>query len=205
MVTRGIGRAWVACALITVVGGAGRASGGVVVWDESIHGDLSGNRLAPTNLSLGLGTNAVIATSVAGDLEYVHMSLPAGGAFTSIVLSGWISEDNVAFIAVQAGTVFTEPPVGTNVANLLGWTHFGPFAVPPGEDLLGPMGTGFGAIGFTPPLAGSDFVFWIQQTGPAPTTYRLDFNVVPTPGGAGLLWVAAGLGLSARRRRRTTA
>lgn len=116
-----------------------------------------------------------------------------------IVLKSWQGTDQIGFIAVQTGSIFTEPPTGTNVANLLGYTHIGPGAGNLGSDFLPEMGQGSGAIGFTPPLTGEDYAFWIQQTGPSPVTYQLDFQVLPEP--ATLLVLSAGLAVLARKRR----
>ena len=150
----------------------------MVVWDKSIHGDLSGDRLNPTPITLGAGTSSIIATSVAGDREYVRLPIPAGMTLSGLIHATWASADLLAFIAVQEGPVFTEPPAGTNVAALLGWTHFGPGAATVGADILPLMGEGPGTIGFVPPLPGGrDYTYWIQQTGPVLTHYQLDFVV----------------------------
>ena len=187
---------------IVVAGGivvcAAGARADIVVWNETIHGDISGDRLNPSTVALSPGVNALIATSNTGDREYIRMTVPAGLNLAAIMHVTWQSEDPIAFIGVQAGPTFTEPPTGTNVANLLGWTHFGSGPGTVGFDVLPAISTGAGAIGFTPPLAANTYTFWIQQTGPALATYRLDFIVAPSPGTAmfGLLM----LGLTPRRR-----
>jgi hypothetical protein len=146
---------------------------------------------------LALGTNSLIATSSFGDLEYIVLTVPNGMQLDSIIQSAWSGLDEVGFIAVQTGTVFTEPPVETNVANLLGYTHFGPGEFPLGEDILADMGQAFDAIDFTPPLPANDYVYWIQQNGTDASTYQLDFVVSPEPSSIALLGVA----LLALRRR----
>jgi len=182
-----------------VLGSAGIARAGVV-WNESVNGDLSDDRLAPTNLTLHAGSNFLSATFGDGDPEYVHFSLPAGTSLTALIHVSWAGTgDNLGFIGVQAGSVFTEPPTGTTVGNILGYAHFGPDEGTVGQDILPLMGEGFAAIGFTPPLTGSDYTFWIQQLG-SDAAFTLDFQVVPQPGAAALVGVA-GLVLTARRRR----
>ena len=132
----------------------------VVAWDETVDGPVSNNRLAPTSVSLVLGTNSLLGTTVSGDREYVTMSIPVSQKLGGVVLQSYVGIDETAFIAVQSGTTFTEPPTGTNVANLLGWTHFGPGAGSTvGDDLLPLLGAGGGAIGFTPPLPGGNYTF----------------------------------------------
>ena len=171
---------------------------GQTIWDESVHGDLSGDRLNPNNLQLNAGVNSLFATSVQGDREYVHFHLGGGLSLNQLVLVAWDGNDQIAFAGVQSGSTFTEPPTGTNVANLLGYSHFGPGAGNLGLDFLPAMGTGAGSIGFTPPLMGSDYTFWLQQTGPNPVTYRLDFVVAPEP--ALLVSMLAGI-LAVRKKR----
>jgi MYXO-CTERM domain-containing protein len=176
-------------------------SHGDTIWNEAVNGDLSGDRFVPTSLVLSQGTNSILATSVQGDREYVTLTLSAGLQLDSIMLVSYVSNDPLAFIGVQSGTTFTEPPTGANVANLLGWTHFGSNPNTIGTDILDNMGVGAGAMGFTPPLPGGIYTFWIQQTGVNMATYQLDFIVSPAPGAMSLLVLA---GLAGGRRRRSS-
>lgn len=176
---------------------AAASSHAVVVWDEGLDGDLSGDRLVPTTVDLGFGDNEVVGAVEPGDLDYLHIRLGPGEVLTDLRLTNYVSNDFAAFIAIQAGSVFTEPNSNPNVANLLGWYLFGPGDV--GQNLLPAMGSNFGVIGFTPPLTGSDYTLWIQQTGD-PTDYTFNFVVVPEPSTMALL--AGGLALVARRRKR---
>lgn len=169
-----------------------------VFHDESVDGDLSNDGLAPTAFALTLGKNSLLATSVQGDREYVALTIPVGMSLSKIILVSYDGLDETAFIGVQAGAQFTEPPTGTDVANLLGWTHFGTGMGNVGLDILPDIGGGPGAIGFTPPLGEGTYTFWIQQTGTSPATYQFDFVVVPAPGAAALLGIAL---VRSRRRR----
>lgn len=178
--------------------GAARASSN---YDEAIDGDLSNDRLAPTSLLFSLGTNSITATSVSGDREYVHVVIPAGTVLSSIVLASYSSLDELSFIGVQAGTILSEPPTGTNPDNLLGWTHFGDGAGNVGTDILDDLGASAPAIGFTPPLPAGDYTFWMQQTGSNAATFRFDFEVTPEPATLALLGIAAGLRRRADVRR----
>lgn len=146
-------------------------------YDEGTDGDLSGDRLNPTDVSLVEGGNILTATSVAGDLEYVTVSVPPDYQLKAILLESYLSTDDQAFIAIQSGLTFTEPATGTNVANLLGYTHFGTAAGHVGTDILDDMGEGAGAIGFTPPLSSGPYTFWLQETGTATTTYTLNLVI----------------------------
>jgi hypothetical protein len=186
--------------LLVLIGLSLASIAGASNYDESVNGDLSGIRLAPTVISLGAGSNTITATSVAGDLEYYTVTVPVGFELSAITLVSYVSLDNLAFVAVQNGTVFTEPPTGTNVAQLLGWTHFGPGNSTVGTDILDNMGAGAGAIGFTPPLGAGNYVFWSQQTGLNASTYSLDLQITAAPAvpglsGGGVLLLCVGLGL----------
>ena len=150
------------------------------VYDENIDGDLSDDQSVPTAINLSEGANLISATSVAGDLEYFTTSIPNGMQLDAVYLTAYESTDNKAFLAVQSGNKFTEPPTGTNVANLLGYSHFGPSLNHVGTDILDDLGTGDGAIGFTAPLPNGDYTFWSQQTGAAETTYTFNFLVTKT-------------------------
>ena len=196
------------CALLALVGLSSSLARAAVIHNEGIDGDISGNMAAPTSHTLAQGSNQVIATSVSGDREYLHLSLPPSLALSAIVLDAYAGIDGTAFIGVQAGTTFTETFGSPNVANLLGYSHFGPTAGAGkgvGSDLLDDISTGAGAQGFTPPLTAPNYTFWIQQTGGNAATYTLDFIVVPEPstmcllGIGGLMTLVAG----ASRRRRT--
>lgn len=160
-------------------------------YDEAVSGDLSGDRLNPTILTLTEGSNLITATSVSGDLEYFRLFVPGGKRLSAIVAVS-NTGGNVSFIGVQRGTQFTESAVAPNVANILGYTHFGNGNLTVGTDILDNMGTGAGAIGFTPPLAAANYTFWSQETSTA-ATYTLDFqvtavpNAAPVPGAAVLM------------------
>lgn len=186
-------------ACVVVVSASALPAHAIVLYNESANGDLSGNRLAPSAFTLSLGTNSLLATSAGGDLEYVKLTVPASMHLDHINVVSYQSADARAFIGVQAGSIFTETPASPNVANILGYTHFGTGPGNVGTDILDDMGIGSGAIGFTPPLASGPYTFWIQQLG-ASTSYQFDFVTSPEPG------TAAGLGalglVMLRRARR---
>jgi hypothetical protein len=148
------------------------------IYDEGVDGDLSDDRFNPTDLPpLVEGGNVLTATSVANDLEYLTVSVPSDFELTAILLESYISTDDRSFIAVQSGDTFTEPPTGTDVTNLLGWTHFGTGLGQVGADILDDMAGGAGAIGFTPPLSSGDYTFWLQETGTISATYTLNLII----------------------------
>jgi hypothetical protein len=192
---------FVIMALVAMAISGSHTSRASIIWDESVNGDLSGDRLNPNHFILAQGTSTVIATSNTGDREYVNFTVPAGLTFSALNHITWQSVDEIGFMAIQTGTTFTEPPTGTNVANLLGYSHFGPGAGTVGLDMLPFLATGPGAMGFTPPLPSGDYTFWIQQTGANLATYTLDFVVTPEPSSAALVGLLALAGVRRRGAR----
>jgi hypothetical protein len=172
-----------------------------ISYSESVDGDFSGNGLAPTPLVLAFGSNMISGSTVFGDLDYFSVSIPA--QLQQIVVTNYTSANSISFIAVQSGTAVTEPPGTPDVANLLGWAHFGPGVFPPsgvGADILDNIGTGGGAQGFVPPLPSGSYAFWVQETGSSPVGYGFDFVVAPEPGSLAL----TALGMAALALRRAT-
>lgn len=168
------------------------------IYDEAISGDLTGNRLAPLNLgTLTPGSNLLIGQAGNADRDYFTITIATGQTLTNLNLVTYSGGDRVGFIGVQTGTIITEDPNSANVANLLGWTHFGPGGAPAGSDILDDIGNGPGAIGFSGALGPGTYSFWVQQLGTL-TGYTFDFVVVPAPSAA----CAMGLGLLAASRRR---
>jgi hypothetical protein len=163
----------------------------ITVHDEAVDGDISGDRMNPTHLSLSAGVNSLIATTgpidddeEPYDQEYVRIDLPAGHQLSQLIMQQFTASfDDRAFIGVQSGTMFSFDPIDAFAqrGTLLGWSHFGPGSDQNiGDDILPDIGNGGGAIGFTPPLMGSSYTFWLQQTGEE-TSYQLDFVVTAIP------------------------
>jgi hypothetical protein len=140
------------------------------IWNEGSQGDLSGNRLSPTSGPLALGNNDLFGQTQGGDLDYITFALPAGQQLTGIFLRSYQSNDSVAFVAMQTGSTFTESDSNPNPANMRGYSHFGSGNL--GSNMLPSLGgTAAGPNSYT---------LWLQQLG-APTSYRMDFVVVPEP------------------------
>jgi hypothetical protein len=173
-----------------------------VIWVESVQGDLSDDRFAPTHLQVGPGENELFgilsgANGQGGiDRDYYSITVPDGYVLSHIVLDAYYSPDFAAFIGIQPGPIFPNDPETVHPGDLLGWMHFGPDDV--NMDLLPIMGSH--GQGFTPPLAAGTYTFWAQQLDDY-TEYDLNFVVeVPGPTGA-VVMVGAPLVMVARRRR----
>jgi len=147
----------------------------VLLFDEADGGDIVNDPNNPLPLQLVIGENRINAAVVSPDLDYLTVNVPAGSLMTAIELAAYTSTDDRSFIAIQAGSVFTEQASDPDVANLLGYLHFGVESV--GEDILPGMSAGEGAQGFTTPLEAGDYSFWIQETGADPVNYSLVFVV----------------------------
>ncbi len=170
-----------------------------MLWDESVSGDLSGDGLAPTLLTLGAGSNQIVGTTGNGglgvDLDYFTFTLSAGQTLTSIrVLSNTLVSGDFSFLGLQAGPQVTVSPSGAGSQALLGWTHYRTGDA--GFDLL-PRITASGV------LPAGTYAVWIQDTG-GPADYGFDFgvtSVVPLPPSLLLLTsTLVGLGGIFRRR-----
>ena len=152
-------------------------------YDEAVSGDISDDPNNPLNLPLAEGTTRLSATTGGGEQEYVTVTVPDGFQLDSLVLESFTPND-VAFIGVQEGTIFTEPlDNSAELSEFLGYTLFGPSAVD--TDILdnignGSNGPGFGGQGFEGPLPAGTYTFALQQLG-ADSDYTLAFNVTEVP------------------------
>src|SRR5205809_8082631 len=84
------------------------------IYDESVSGDLSNDKAAPTALTLTPGLNSVIGT-VAGfpqfggtdPQDWVSFTIPTGFAMTSYVNSRYDSTDDQGFTGFHKGSSFS--------------------------------------------------------------------------------------------------
>ena len=144
--------------------------------DEAIDGDLSDDRLIPTEITLGMGSNVISGTAGGGDLDYVTFEVPVGYLLANVNLTAY-SGSRVSFIGIVSGTQVMVDPAMPAAEDLLGYHLFGEGDI--GNDILPSMGTGANAMGFTPPLPAGNYAIWIQDTAGA-ESYQFDFVLIPT-------------------------
>jgi hypothetical protein len=86
----------------------------------------------------------------------------------------------------------------------LGWAHFGPNeeanGAAVGADLFNTMAANTGG-GFTPPLTGTSYTFWVQDNS-SDANYRFDFVVAPEPATSSFAAITLAIALGWIRRRR---
>jgi hypothetical protein len=185
----------VAIALACLWTGAAQAT---VIWDESTNGDLSGNGLSPTPISVSMGVNRILgSTGNSGqgvDRDYFRITVPPGAALTAITLLDNTSvSGGASYIGIQAGPQVTVTTTGGGAENLVGSGHYGNDQI--GSDLLPSI-----KLGPPGPYAAGTYSVWVQDTG-GPATYGFDFVVSPVAGAGGNARVPAlpgwGMGLLA--------
>jgi len=183
-----------------VAAGFAHSAAAVTIWDEGLNGDLSGDQAAPTDLTVGLGTNSITGTSQNLDRDFFTITVPDGARFTQLLLTSFDSTDDLAFFAIQSGPEITGDLFTAD--DLLGWLH--PSATFVGTDILDDVALGAGAIGFTTPLGPGTYTLWLQQGDPELVTYGFDVIIEPVavPEPSMLMLFVLGLGALAVTRRR---
>lgn len=189
-------------AFVLVTGLALRAPA-VVVHEEILHGELSGEGGAPTPLVFGLGSNEIVGTMGAGamglDADFFRFTIDPGLVLDSIEVvalapvSGSLGELG-AWLALAEGTT---------IATFFPLDHLSNALVRPGDDALAKLADGAefgGAPGFATPLGAGTYAVWIQETA-GQVDYHLDFAVAAVPEPASTTTLLLGLTLLAARRR----
>ncbi len=170
------------------------------VYNESIDGDLSGDRFNPTMISVDNGLNTVTMQVVdsalpGGDRDYFTFSIGAGQSIDSIVVTDSTNPaggfDSVGFVGLAFDNVFDFDPDAFTGPGLQGFVLTDMAVV--GAESIGALSGGLTSLG------AGDYSFWVQQTGEDLTEISLAINVVPSPSAMGLLAMG---GLVAVRRRR---
>jgi len=170
-------------------------------WDESSNGDLSNDRLAPSVLGLGIGSNSVLGTTGDNgggvDRDYFSFTVPDGTSLSAIqLLSNTSVSGGASFFAIEAGPLILTTPSGLGVENLLGFAHYTNGDV--GSNILPLI-----AIRFSGALPSGTYAAWVQDTG-GPASYGFDFQISAVPEPANVTMLLAGLALLGLARSRNS-
>jgi hypothetical protein len=103
---------------------------------------------------------------VRGDADYVRWDIPRGQKVQSVKLVQYVSDDAIAFYALQRNTVFD---AGVDVSRMLVYGHMGP----------GDLGRNVLANVPKSQLGEGAMTLWFQQTGPLPTQYAIEVVLAP--------------------------
>jgi len=128
--------------------------------------EASGDPLQPSILAVGFQTYVIHGAVVSGDADYVRWDIPKGQQLMSVKLVQYVSEDAVAFYALQRNKLFD---AGYDVSRMLEYGHMRPSEVSRNVLASVPKSQlGEGAI-----------TLWFQQTGLLPTQYAIEVVLVP--------------------------
>lgn len=178
-----------------------------LVYNEAVNGDLSGDSLNPTTLSLSVGSNQIIGSTTGNpnlDRDFFTFDILPGFQLSQVILANYAGLDNVAanqsFLAVQAGSQIESTTVSANTPPLLGAALIG---AAPGTQVGNNVLDDLGASN-TVPIQGSSFVgfpsgtlragtytFWIQETVGGIQDYNLDFVVTKVPEPSTMIGIGA--------------
>jgi hypothetical protein len=128
--------------------------------------EASGNPLQPSILTPGLQTYLIHGVVVRGDADYVRWDIPKGQKVLSVKLVQYVSDDAIAFYALQRNTVFD---AGVDVSRMLVYGHMGPSDL--GRNVLANVPKS--------QLGEGAMTLWFQQTGTLPTQYAIEVVLAP--------------------------
>jgi hypothetical protein len=177
------------------------AANGSTIYDESVSGDLSNSGLAPTPVTVSVGSNDLFGTTGKTgntiDRDYFSFNVGQGEELTAItVLPGTQTLGTLgeSFIGIESGPEVTVSTAATDATGLLGWYHYGTADI--GVNILPTMGTsGLGSAGFTGPLPEGTYSFWVQEASAGTVPYGLDFTIAATPEPASWTMLLAGVAM----------
>jgi hypothetical protein len=178
-----------------------------LAYNEADSGDLSNTGLSPTLVVVVQGANQIFGTTGRGtngiDRDYFTISIAPDYKLTSIVLlSGTSIGGNSSFIGVEAGNQVTLATNTQSAAGLLGWWQYKSDDI--NTDLLSKMSVASnGSSGFTPPLGGGEYAFWVQEFSPGQFNYGLELNISQIPLPSAYLAFLSGLGLLSKLSRKS--
>lgn len=136
---------------------------GAETWHEA-----SNNPLQPSALTTGSLTLLTHGSVVRNDADYVRWDIPSSHRLASVRLVHYVSDDQVAFYALQRAAVFD---AGVDVNRMLVYGRMGP------PDLLRNV-----VAALAPEQLGAGpMTLWFQQTGMLPTRYAVEVVLQSLP------------------------
>jgi len=169
-------------------------------YNEGVSGDLSDNRLAPTMLTLSLGSNIISGTmggdpgdGIPLDRDFFYFTIHPGQLLTSINVLQY-TPPGQSFYAIAAGTSIDIESPSDHLAN---------FLITGNGNILDDMALGSysGGLGITDPLGPGTYTVWFQELASV-VAYQMDYTIAPIPEpGTALVGAALGIVALARRRR----
>ena len=140
-------------------------SAGWADYDELLNGDLSDTPLQPTLLRLGNRDTRVSGTLGNGNRDYFTFTVEEGKRINSVQLANLASNDELAWIALQRGTLWS---AGARTSQMVAFQLLGPDEV--GKLLLG--------ITSRRPLLPGNYTISLQHAG-APSDFALIIGYEP--------------------------
>jgi len=128
--------------------------------------EASGDPLQPSLLAQGFQTYLIHGVVVRGDADYVRWDIPKGQQLVSVKLVQYVSEDAIAFYALQPSQVFD---AGVDVSRMLVYGHMGPSDF--SRNVLANLPKS--------QLGEGAMTLWFQQTGSLPTQYAIEVTLAP--------------------------
>ena len=128
--------------------------------------EASGDPLQPSILAPGLQTYLIHGVVARGDADYVRWDIPKGQQLMSVKLLQYVSDDAIAFYALQPSKVFD---AGVDVSRMLVYGHMGPSDL--ARNVLANVAKS--------KLGEGSMTLWFQQTGSLPTRYAIEVMLAP--------------------------
>ena len=132
--------------------------------DPGLSHEASTFPLQPSPLAKGFQTMLIHGVVVRGDADYVNWVIPKNHRLKSLKLVRYISDDAIAFFAIQAGDVFD---AGVDVNRMLVYGHMGPADINRNVVTNVPLEK----------LGEGPMTIWFQQTGLLPTEYAIEISI----------------------------
>lgn len=189
-------------------------------YTESVNGEISSNRLAPTFFQLDYqpagnvpGSNVITGTvgrNTSGVIErdYLWVNVPTGYRLSELRVGNQTTVGGSgSFIGLASGSSMPVAEGAADATGLLGYRVYE--TADRGTDILDDMAIATnGSSGFTRPLGAGDYTLWIQELARGTFTYRFNLVLSPVPEPTTGSLMVAGVGVLAAtaccRRRKGT-